>query len=102
MRTVESHNPNAVLDPIALPRSALRFPDVPLPPLAIPPQSPNLNAFDERRVSFVRQECLSKLVLIDEASLRRATTEYMDQSVGPFRPEPCGFAQCSSRAASFF
>jgi transposase InsO family protein len=46
-------------------------------PLALPLRSPNLNAFAERWVSSVRQECLSKLILFGEASLRRALTEYI-------------------------
>jgi putative transposase len=46
-------------------------------PLALPPRSPNLNAFAERWVCSVRQECLSKLVLFGEASLRRALNEYI-------------------------
>jgi hypothetical protein len=47
-------------------------------PLALPPKSPNLNAFVERWVSSIRQECLSKLILFGEASLRRALNEYTD------------------------
>ena len=47
-------------------------------PLALPPRSPNLNAFAERWVGSVRQECLSKLILFGEASLRRALNEYID------------------------
>jgi putative transposase len=47
-------------------------------PLALPPRSPNLNAFSERWVCSVRQECLSKLILFGEASLRRALTEYIE------------------------
>ena len=47
-------------------------------PLALPPRSPNLNAFAERWVGSVRQECLSKLILFGETSLRRALTEYID------------------------
>jgi putative transposase len=43
-------------------------------PLALPPRSPNLNAFAERWVRCVRQECLSKLILFGEASLRRTST----------------------------
>ncbi len=58
------------------------FLDVPrssgIRPLALPPRSPNLNAFAERWVSSVRQECLSKLILFGEASLRRALTEYIE------------------------
>ncbi len=45
-------------------------------PVVLPPQSPNLNAFAERWVRSVMQECLSKLILLGEASLRRALTEY--------------------------
>ena len=47
-------------------------------PLALPPRSPNLNAFAERWVGSVRQECLSKLILFGEASLRRALNEYTE------------------------
>ena len=47
-------------------------------PLALPPRSPNLNAFSERWVCSVRQECLSKLILFGEASLRRALAEYIE------------------------
>jgi putative transposase len=49
-----------------------------LRPLALPPRSPNLNAFSERWVCSIRQECLSKLILFGEASLRRALNEYID------------------------
>ena len=47
-------------------------------PVVLPPQSPNLNAFAERWVRSVKQECLSKLILFGEASLRRALTEYTE------------------------
>lgn len=46
-------------------------------PVVLPPQSPNLNAFAERWVRSVKQECLSKLILFGETSLRRALTEYV-------------------------
>ena len=46
-------------------------------PLALPPRSPNLNAFAERWVCSIKQECLSKLILFGEASLRRALDEYI-------------------------
>jgi len=45
--------------------------------LALPPRSPNLNAFAERWVRSVKQECLSKLILFGESSLRRALTEFL-------------------------
>src|SRR5665811_2422075 len=47
-------------------------------PLALPPRSPNLNAFSERWVGSLRQECLSKLILFGEASLRRGLNEYIE------------------------
>ena len=47
-------------------------------PLALPPRSPNLNAFAERWVCSIRQECLSKLILFGEASLRRALREFIE------------------------
>jgi len=47
-------------------------------PLTLPPKSPNLNAFAERWVGSIRQECLSKLILFGEASLRRAVNEYIE------------------------
>jgi putative transposase len=47
-------------------------------PLTLPPRSPNLNAFAERRVRSIKQECLSKLILFGETSLRRVLTEYID------------------------
>jgi transposase InsO family protein len=47
-------------------------------PLALPPRSPNLNAFAERWVGAIRQECLSKLILFGEASLRRALNDYIE------------------------
>jgi putative transposase len=40
------------------------------------PRSPNLNAFAERWVRSVKEECLSKLLLFGEASLRRALTQF--------------------------
>jgi hypothetical protein len=46
--------------------------------LALPPRSPNLNAFAERWVRSVKQECLSRLILFGEDSLRRALTEFLE------------------------
>jgi len=45
--------------------------------LRLPPRSPNLNAFDERWVRSVKQECLSKLILFGENSLQRALSEFI-------------------------
>jgi hypothetical protein len=43
--------------------------------LPLPARSPNLNAFAERWVKSVKDECLSKLILFGETSLRRALRE---------------------------
>jgi transposase InsO family protein len=45
--------------------------------LPLPARSPNLNAFAERWVKSVKDECLSKLILFGETSLRRALREYL-------------------------
>jgi hypothetical protein len=47
-------------------------------PLKLPARSPNLNAFAERWVRSVKEECLSRLILIGENSLRRALTQYIE------------------------
>ncbi len=43
----------------------------------LPPRSPNLNAYAERWVCSVKEECLSRLILFGEASLRHALTQYV-------------------------
>jgi transposase InsO family protein len=45
--------------------------------VTLPPKSPNLNAFAERWVRSVKEECLSKLILFGESSLKRALTEFL-------------------------
>src|SRR5260370_13308042 len=46
--------------------------------LRLPARSPNLNAFAERWVRSVKEECLSKLILFGEGSLRRALTQFQE------------------------
>jgi putative transposase len=41
-------------------------------PLRLPARSPNLNSYAERWVRSVKEECLSRLILFGESSLRRA------------------------------
>jgi len=43
----------------------------------LPPQSPNLNAYAERWVRSVKEECLARLILFGEAALRHALTQYV-------------------------
>ena len=45
--------------------------------IALPARSPNLNAFAERWVRSVKEECLSKLILFGEGALRRAIAEFI-------------------------
>ena len=46
--------------------------------VALPARSPNLNSFSERWVRSVKSECLSKLILLGESSLRRALTNFCE------------------------
>jgi transposase InsO family protein len=45
--------------------------------LKLPPQSPNLNAFAERWVRSVKDECLDQLILFGKRSLRHALQEFL-------------------------
>jgi hypothetical protein len=45
--------------------------------IRLPARSPNLNSFAERWVKSVKEECLSKLILFGERSLRRALQQYV-------------------------
>ena len=44
----------------------------------LPPRSPNLNAYAERWVRSVKEECLSRLILFGEASLQHVLTQYVE------------------------
>ena len=58
--------------------------------LKLPARSPNLNAFAERWVRSVKDECLSKLILFGEASLRRALSEYVEHFHAERNPQGKG------------
>ena len=45
--------------------------------MTLPPHSPNLNAYAERWVRSVKEECLSKLILFGEGSLRHSLCEFV-------------------------
>jgi putative transposase len=45
--------------------------------IRLPARSPNLNSYAERWVRSVKEECLSKLILFGEGSLRRALQQYV-------------------------
>ena len=42
----------------------------------LPRRSPNLNAYAERFVRSIKDECLSRVIFFGERSLRKATREY--------------------------
>jgi len=44
--------------------------------IQLPPMSPNLNAYAERFVRSIKDECLDRMIFIGQASLRRAICEY--------------------------
>jgi hypothetical protein len=43
-----------------------------------PYRAPNANTFAERWVRFVRNECLDRLLIVNQAHLRRVLREYID------------------------
>ena len=47
-------------------------------PIRLPPRSPNLNAFAERFVRSIKEECLTRVVPLGEAHLRRLIAEYVE------------------------
>jgi transposase InsO family protein len=46
--------------------------------IRLPPMSPNLNAYAERFVRSIKDECLNRMIFVGQASLRRAVAEYVD------------------------
>src|SRR4029450_3561610 len=44
--------------------------------VVLPPQSPNLNAYAERWVRSVKEECLARLILFGEKALQHPLREY--------------------------
>ena len=46
--------------------------------IRLPPMSPNLNAYAERFVRSIKDECLDRMIFVGQASLRRAVREYIE------------------------
>jgi transposase InsO family protein len=46
--------------------------------VGLPPKSPNLNAHMERFLRSLKDECLSRMILFGERSLRKSTREFLD------------------------
>ena len=65
-------------------------------PVALPARSPNLNAFIERWIRTVKDECLGKLIFFGRASVERALKAYVEhyhaernyQGIGNVIPTP--------------
>ena len=74
--------------------------------LRLPARSPNLNAYAERFVRSIREECLDRIIFIGEEALRRAVEEFVVHYNGErnhpsldnkiIQPEPAEFP-CSGR-----
>jgi putative transposase len=56
-------------------RSMLKGSDV--EPVRLPPKSPNLNAHIERFMRSLKEECLERLILFGEESLRNAVAAFL-------------------------
>src|SRR5262249_14918382 len=48
----------------------------------LPPRAPNLNAFAERFVRSIKEECLDRIILFGEEHLRTAVREYLAHYLG--------------------
>src|ERR1700688_2071593 len=44
--------------------------------IRLPPLSPNLNAYAERFVRSIKEECLDRMIFVGQDSLRHAVREY--------------------------
>jgi transposase InsO family protein len=47
-------------------------------PIRLPPRPSNLNAYAERFVRSVKDECLDRMIFVGQASLRGAVREYVE------------------------
>ncbi len=47
-------------------------------PIRLPPRSPNLNAFAERFVRSIKEECLNRMIILGERRLRYVIDEYVE------------------------
>ncbi len=49
-------------------------------PIKLPPRSPNLNAYAERFVRSIKEECLSRVVVLGEPHLRLLVNDYVEHN----------------------
>jgi transposase InsO family protein len=52
--------------------------DAGVAPLLLPPQSPNLNAYAERFVRSIKEECLDRMIFFGEPMLRETILSYVE------------------------
>ena len=45
--------------------------------IRLPPRSPNLNAYAERFVRSIKEECLDRMIFVGQGALRRAVAEFV-------------------------
>jgi putative transposase len=57
-------------------RTSAAYTDAGIEVVRLPYRSPNLNAYAERFVRSIKDECLTRMIFFGERSLRRATREY--------------------------
>ena len=50
--------------------------------IRLPPRSPNLNAYAERFVRSIKEECLNRMIFVGQASMRRAVSEFVQHYHG--------------------
>jgi putative transposase len=46
--------------------------------MKLPPRSPNLNAYAERFVKTIKEDCLERMIFFGEVSLRNAVRQFME------------------------
>ena len=72
-------------------------------PFRLPARSPKLNAWAERFVRSIKEECLAKMIFFGERSLNRAVREYLahyheernHQGLGNRLIEPAADVECN-------
>ncbi len=74
--------------------------------LRLPPRSPNLNAFAERFVRSIKQECLHHILPLGEGHLRRTVGEFVahyhsERSPGPGQSHSVSRSSTRGRARSY-
>jgi putative transposase len=65
-------------DPLFTDRFAALLRSAGVEPVKLPPRSPNLNAYAERFVRSIKDECLSRLIPIGETHLRLAVEQFAE------------------------